>query len=197
MPARPGPIVGIGRHLSNGIVAVVSTPAIRIFGDPVLRTRADDVSDIDGRLAKQCEAMFEAMYEVEGLGLAAPQVGVRKRFFVFDHGEGADVLINPEIVESDGEWDYEEGCLSIPGLSWMVTRPKTVHVVGYDLDGSQVNIEADEVVARLFQHELDHLNGILLVDHLDDEQRRDAMRLIREMKADLDPSSTVGGLTLP
>jgi peptide deformylase len=177
----------------------MSSHAIRIFGDPVLRTPADDVTEIDGRLARLADDMFDTMYDANGLGLAAPQIGVRKRFFVYDHGDGPEVLVNPVLEEGDGEWVYEEGCLSVPGLSWEITRPKAVHVVGFDLDGNEVGIEADELVARLFQHELDHLNGVLLVDHLDDEQRRDAMRVIREMGMGRSraPSSTAGGLSLP
>jgi peptide deformylase len=154
---------------------------IRVIGDPVLRTPATDVTDVDGALVRLCEEMFETMYEAPGIGLAAPQVGVQKRFFVYDHGEAAGVILNPRIVESDGEWVFEEGCLSVPGLSWEVVRPKTVHLVGVDLDGNELSIEADELEARLFQHELDHLDGVLLVDHLDDDQRREARRALNEM----------------
>ena len=177
----------------------MSSHAIRIFGDPVLRTPADEVAEIDGRLARLADDMFDTMYDANGIGLAAPQIGVRKRFFVYDHGEGPQVLVNPVLEEGDGEWLYEEGCLSVPGLSWEITRPKTVHIVGFDLDGNEVSIEADELVARLFQHELDHLNGVLLVDHLDEDQRRDAMRIIREMGMgrSRSPSDAAGGLSLP
>ena len=100
---------------------------------------------------------------------------------MFDHGEVARVVLNPRIVESVGEWVFEEGCLSVPGLSWEITRPKTIHLVGVDLDGNEVSIEADELEARLFQHELDHLDGVLLIDHLDEDQRRDARGLLRQM----------------
>jgi peptide deformylase len=159
--------------------------SIRLVGDPVLRERAADVTDIDGRLAKVADDMVETMYEAPGLGLAAPQVGVRKRFFVYDIGDGAEVLINPEIRESSGEWTYEEGCLSVPGLSWEIVRPKEVHLVGVDLDGRDVSIDADELLARLFQHELDHLDGVLLLDRLDDDTRRAAMKTIREQRLSL------------
>ncbi|MDH3752825.1 MAG: peptide deformylase [Acidimicrobiia bacterium] len=171
--------------------------SIRILGDPVLRGRTDEVTEIDGRLARLCDEMFTTMYEAPGLGLAAPQVGVRKRFFVYDVGEGPEVLINPVITESEGEWEFEEGCLSVPGLSWDIVRPKTVHVTGYDLDGNDVSVEADELLARLFQHELDHLDGVLLVDRLDDEQRREAMRTLRELNLADKPTPTNSGLQLP
>lgn len=161
---------------------MASPYAIRIVGDPVLRQRADEVTDIDGRLAKLCEDMVQTMYDAPGLGLAAPQVGVQKRFFVYDlgAGDGSQVLINPVITETAGEWEYYEGCLSVPGLGFDIVRPKEVHVTGVDLDGNEVSFEADELLSRLMQHELDHLDGVLLLDHLDEEQRREAKRAIRE-----------------
>jgi peptide deformylase len=108
-------------------------------------------------------------------------VGIQKRFFVYDWDDRAGVLINPVIEESRGEWVFEEGCLSVPGLHWEIVRPKEILISGYDLDGNQVQIEADEVEARLFQHELDHLDGVLLVEHLTDEQRKEARRALREL----------------
>ncbi len=185
---------------------------IRQYGDPVLKQVAKDVTDIDGALVRLVDDMLETMYEEPGLGLAAPQIGVRKRMFVYDleMGEDPKVLINPQIVETSGEWEFEEGCLSVRGLSWNIVRPKEVHIVGRDLDGNEVSIEADELEARLFQHELDHLDGVLLVEHLDDEQRRDAMKILRG-RADagdggaaalgaelgLDTPGEFGGLRLP
>ena len=168
------------------------------MGDPVLRQRADEVTDIDSRLVQLCDDMLETMYEAPGLGLAAPQVGVQKRFFVYDlgAGDGSQVLINPTITESDGEWEYYEGCLSVPGLGFDIVRPKTVHITGVDLDGNEVSIEADELLARLFQHELDHLDGVLLLDHLDDDQRKEAKKALRKrvmaepVKEDLEKSGS-------
>jgi peptide deformylase len=155
--------------------------SIRVVGDPVLRQRAAEVANIDGRLAKLAEDMIVTMYEAPGVGLAAPQVGVEKRLFVYDVGEGARTIVNPEIVEGDGEWTFEEGCLSVPGLSWEIVRPKQVHLRGIDLDGNEVSIEADELLARCFQHELDHLDGILLLERLDADTRKAAMKRIREL----------------
>ena len=156
--------------------------AIRIVGDPVLRQRAAEVDDIDGRLVKLAHDMIPTMYEAAGLGLAAPQIGVQKRLFVYDmqDEQGPKVLVNPVISEARGEWVYEEGCLSVPGLHWEIVRPKEVHLTGLDLDGNEVSIEADELLARCFQHELDHLDGTLLLDHLTDEQRKEAKRILRE-----------------
>ena len=152
-----------------------------MVGDPVLRQRAAEVTTIDGRLVKLADDMVVTMYEAPGLGLAAPQVGVEKRLFVYDVGDGARTILNPEIVETDGEWTYEEGCLSVPGLSWEIVRPKQVHLRGIDLDGNEVSIEADEILARAFQHEIDHLDGVLLLERLDPDTRKQALKTIREL----------------
>ncbi len=178
---------------------------IRIIGDPVLRQTARLIEEIDGSLVRLVEDMLETMYEAPGLGLAAPQVGVQRRLFVWDVGEGPRAIVNPEIVESDGEWSFEEGCLSVPGLSWEIVRPKTVHVVGRDLDGNEMSIEADELEARLFQHELDHLDGTLLIERLDDETRKAALKTLRDLQLGVvngssdqgKPSGPGEGLRLP
>lgn len=152
---------------------------IRQYGDPVLKERTREVQDIDGSVAALAESMIETMYEAPGSGLAANQIGVMRRIFVYDVGEGPRAVVNPRIVESDGEWSYEEGCLSIPGLSWDIVRPNAVHLVGLDLDGNELSIEATELEGRVFQHELDHLDGILLVERLDADQRKEAMKILR------------------
>lgn len=173
--------------------------SIRIFGDPVLKQRASDVTDIDGRLVKLSEDMLTTLRGVAGLGLAAPQVGVQKRLFVYQMGEDEEpqVLVNPTITESRGEWEYEEGCLSLPGLYFPIVRPKEVHLTGYDLEGREVSIEADELLARLFQHELDHLEGRLLLEYLDKGQRKSAMRELRrrELEGDRSPGGMLRGST--
>lgn len=153
--------------------------AIRTFGDPVLRQRAAEVAEIDGKVANLAREMVETMYAAPGVGLAAPQIGIERRIFVYDVGDGPRTVINPRIVESRGEWEYEEGCLSVPGLHWFITRPGEVHLMGFDLDGCEISVEADELLARVFQHELDHLDGILLIERLDKQQRKEAMRILR------------------
>jgi peptide deformylase len=164
--------------------------SIRVVGDPVLRAAAAEVTDIDGRLVRLAHDMLETMYQAPGLGLAAPQVGVGKRLFVYDLDPEAradpQVLVNPRIVESDGEWAYEEGCLSIPGLSFEIIRPKVVHLVGLDLDGNEVSLEADELTARLFQHELDHLDGVLMTERMDPDTKKRALKEIRRIRGDVD-----------
>jgi peptide deformylase len=156
---------------------------IRVFGDPVLRQPAAEVAEIDGTLARLADDMIATMYEAPGVGLAAPQVGVQKRLFVYDlHDEtGPKTVVNPKVVESRGEWTFEEGCLSVPGLYWEIVRPKEIHLTGYDLDGNEVSIEADEFHARVLQHELDHLDGVLLVERLDADTRKEALRTLRRL----------------
>ncbi|MBK6858244.1 MAG: peptide deformylase [Microthrixaceae bacterium] len=168
---------------------------IRVIGDPVLKQRADDITDIDGKLARLVDDMVATMYAAPGVGLAAPQVGVQKRLFVWDidDGTGAHAIVNPEIVESDGEWTYQEGCLSVPGLSWEITRPNHVHVMGRDLDGNEVSFDASEFEGRMFQHELDHINGVLLVDRLDEDQARQAKRQVRELMLGLGEQRPASG----
>jgi peptide deformylase len=167
---------------------------VRVFGDPVLRKAAEEITDINGRTVRLADDMLVTMYDEPGLGLAAPQVGVRRRLFVYDIGEGPSAVVNPVISETSGEWAYEEGCLSIPGLSWEIVRPKEVHLTGHDLDGNEVSIEADELLARLFQHELDHLDGILLIDRLERDERKAAMKQLRELFLDpVEDAPTNGG----
>ena len=153
---------------------------IRTFGDPVLKQRAKDVTEIDGDLVRVINTMFETMYEAHGVGLAAPQVGIQKRFFTYDVDEDPGVLINPEIVDTAGEWVYDEGCLSVPGLHFEIVRPNLVTVRGMDLDGNEVIVQADELMGRLLQHEIDHLDGVLLLDRLEPEVRREALRELRQ-----------------
>jgi peptide deformylase len=156
---------------------------IRIFGDPVLKQRAAEITEIDGKLARLADDMIVTLHDAPGLGLAAPQIGVQKRLFVYDlYDEGGPkVILNPKIAEARGEWAYDEGCLSVPGLSWEIVRPKEVLLTGWDLDGNEVAVEADEVTARLFQHELDHLDGVLLLDRLQPAERKQAMKTLRQL----------------
>jgi peptide deformylase len=170
----------------------VSELTIRQYGDPVLKERTREVEEIDGAVASLVDSMIETMYAAPGSGLAANQVGVQRRIFVYDAGDGARTIINPRILESNGEWAYEEGCLSIPGLSWEIVRPNAVHLVGLDLDGNEISIEATEFEGRVFQHELDHLDGILLVERLDDDQRKDALKILRSRTLDLASSDPDG-----
>jgi peptide deformylase len=165
--------------------------SIRVFGDPVLRQRAAEIEEIDAKIVRLSEEMIETMYAAPGVGLAAPQVGIERRIFVYDVGEGPMTVINPEIVESRGEWEYEEGCLSVPDLHWLIVRPKEVHLVGHDLQGNEISIEGDELLGRVFQHELDHLDGILLLERLEKDQRKQAMRVLRARAFTNSPESSL------
>ena len=152
---------------------------IRTHGDPVLRVRCSEVTEIDAGLTTLVDDMIETMYDAPGVGLAANQIGVQKRLFVYDVGDGPQVVINPVLIGHEGEWTYEEGCLSVPDLYWPITRPKQVHLTGTDLDGKELSVEGDELLARVFLHEVDHLDGKLLVERLDPDQRKDALRTLR------------------
>jgi peptide deformylase len=164
----------------------VPTLPIRTFGDPVLRQRTPDVETVDESVVRLVDDMIETMRAAPGVGLAAPQVGVQKRLFVYDVGDGPRAVLNPEISDHRGEWTYDEGCLSVPTLFWPIVRPKQVRLRGRDLDGNEISIEADELLARVFQHEADHLDGTLLLERLDAEQRKEAMRTLRERALRLD-----------
>jgi peptide deformylase len=160
----------------------VTSYPIRLFGDPVLKNRADDVVEIDGNFVARVDAMIDTMYDAHGVGLAAPQVGIAQRFFVYDiaDDEGPKVLVNPEIVEAEGEWEYEEGCLSMPGLAFEIVRPKLVTVRATDLDGNEVIVQGDELLGRCFLHEVDHLDGVLMFDRMDRDTRKAALKEWRE-----------------
>ncbi len=157
---------------------------IRTYGDPVLASKAAVVDNIDGKLVRLVDNMLQAMYRAPGLGLAAPQIGVQKQIFVYDVDENPTALINPRILESSGEWVYDEGCLSIPGLYVEILRPKLVLLEALDLEGNTITIEADELLARLFQHELDHLDGILMFERMSEEQRKEGLIEYRKMAQD-------------
>jgi peptide deformylase len=163
----------------------VSLLTIRTYGDPVLTAVTTEIELVDEKIRALAYSMLETMNEAPGVGLAANQIGVQKRLFVYDQGDGPCVVVNPVIVETSGEWLYLEGCLSVPELSWEIVRANAVHLKGYDLDGNELNIEAEEYQGRIFQHEVDHLNGVLLIDRLNDEQRREAKITLRERRLEL------------
>ena len=154
---------------------------IRTFGDPVLRERAREVEGITDVHHKLIKDMFDTMRDAPGVGLAAPQVGVLERIFVWEFEEESGVFINPEIVERSGKAeDGEEGCLSLPGIVGPVDRSYEVVVEGLDEDGEPFRIEASDWVARIFQHEIDHLDGVLFIDHLPEALRKEALSTLRD-----------------
>jgi peptide deformylase len=135
-------------------------------GHPVLRQRAKEIGKITKRLRQLAKDMLETMYEAGGVGLAAPQVGVSERMIVIDVGKGPLVLINPEIIATEGQVRDVEGCLSLPGRSEYVTRAQKATIRGWDLRGQTVTLNGEDLLARAFLHETDHLNGILFIDYL-------------------------------
>lgn len=143
---------------------------IREYGDEVLTKKSKEVAEMTPRTRELIEDMLETMYEANGIGLAAPQVGILKRIVVIDTtGEDPYVFVNPRIVESSGEQTGHEGCLSVPGKSGVVTRPNYVKVVALDADMKPFELEATELLARAVCHELDHLDGHLYVEKVEGE----------------------------
>ena len=154
---------------------------IRMFGDPVLKTRASLVESFDGSLSNLAEDMLATMREHEGVGLAANQVGRLKRILVAALEEDEFVLVNPVVEEAAETTEKElEGCLSIPGIQVEVERATAITVSGQDASGSPLKIEASGLLARILQHEIDHLDGVLILDRTDRESRKAAMREMRE-----------------
>ena len=143
---------------------------IREMGDPVLNKTCKPVTEVTERIAELIEDMFETMYDADGVGLAAPQVGILKRIVVIDvTGEDPILLINPVIIETSGEQTGNEGCLSLPGKTGVVTRPNYVKVRAYDDEMKPFEIEGTELLARAFCHEIDHLDGHLYVEKVEGE----------------------------
>ncbi|MTI47727.1 peptide deformylase [Sporosalibacterium faouarense] len=143
---------------------------LRYEGDPLLRKKSREVAKIDGRIKTLINDMKDTMYEEEGVGLAAPQVGILRRVIVVDIGEGPIALINPEIIEQNGEYLDSEGCLSIPGKNGKVRRPEKVKVKYLDEEGNEKTIEGSMLLSRALCHEIDHLNGVLFIDKIEEEE---------------------------
>ena len=164
---------------------------IRTFGDPVLRQPARPVAKITGAHRRLAQDMIETMRAAPGVGLAAPQIGVMERLFVWEVGEECGVVVNPVVVARSAETEVdEEGCLSLPGVLEAVERPLRVTVEGVDEKGDAVLLEADDLLARVCQHEIDHLDGVLLIDRISGERRKEALRTLREQALGLAPVTT-------
>ncbi len=154
--------------------------SIRIIGDPILRTVAEDVSVFGPELVKLIADMHETMLDVRGAGLAAPQIGVNKRIFTYSVDGDEGHVINPVVVASDDFAPAEhEGCLSVPGMGFTLARHRWVRITGVDMYGNPLDMEATGTLAKCFQHETDHLNGKLYVDRLEGADRKEALRAIR------------------
>ncbi len=147
----------------------MSRKKILTIGEPLLRTISHPVKKFDARLSMILRDMAQTMYEAEGVGLAAPQIGLMRRIVTIDVGEGLLELINPEIIDTQGECAMVEGCLSVPGRRGYVVRPEKVKVRAQDKQGHFFEVEGDGLLGRALQHEIDHLNGVLYVDLMDHE----------------------------
>ncbi|MFI9551560.1 peptide deformylase [Nonomuraea endophytica] len=155
--------------------------SIRLFGDPVLRTPAAPVVDFDKELRKLVKDLTDTMMDAPGAGLAAPQIGVGLRVFTYYVDDQLGHLINPDLdLSADLDEEGEEGCLSFPGLSFPTPRAVRAVAKGLDMHGEPVTLEGTDLMARCFQHETDHLDGILFIDRMDSAQRKLAMKAIRE-----------------
>ena len=163
---------------------------IVLMGDPVLRREAEEVDSFDDDLRELVEDMWQTMYHADGIGLAAPQVGVSRRVTVIDlrreeEPEARVALVNPRVVwVSEESEKAPEGCLSIPGMEEVVTRPWSIRVEGFDPHGNEVHLEADELFARALQHEIDHLDGILFPDRISALKRRMLMKKWKKQQAE-------------
>lgn len=153
---------------------------MRLFGDPVLRRPARAMDRVDDSVRKLVRDLFDTMIDANGAGLAAPQIGVGRRVIVWQHEEETGMLANPEIVESEGTQEGEEGCLSIPGLYYPVVRAEWARIRGLDESSSQITFEVSGFKARILQHEIDHLDGVLFIDRLTPELQKEAKRTLRE-----------------
>ena len=140
---------------------------IREIGDPILNRTCKEVKEITDRTKDLIDDMFETMYEAQGVGLAAPQVGILKRIVVIDCGDDPLLLINPEVLETSGEQTGQEGCLSVPGKAGIVTRPNYAKVKAYNEDMEEFIVEGEELLARALLHEIDHLDGHLYVEKVE------------------------------
>ncbi len=151
--------------------------SINTLGDPVLRCPSKNADFQSYDIKEIVDKMWATLKDVRGLGLAGPQIGILKRVFVYDLGEGHEVMINPEIVwQSEETVEDTEGCLSIPGNEMKVSRAAKIRIKGLDLSGEEREIEAEGLTARVFQHEMDHLNGVMIIDRTSDEERREVMK---------------------
>ena len=155
---------------------------IRIYPDPVLIKKAIPVQNIDQKIKKVVDRMVNVMYANKGIGLAAPQIGILKQIVVVGLGKDWRALINPEIVEGEGESVMEEGCLSLPNIEVPVKRMEKVYIRAWNLDGKEASLELSNFSGRVYQHEIDHLNGILIIHHISRLKRE---LLIKKMRKDL------------
>jgi peptide deformylase len=175
----------------------MSNPNITKYGSNVLRDVAQPVDEITDEIRQIVDQMLITMYAADGVGLAAPQIGISKRIIVVDvnpHDASHEpiVLINPEIVDGEGQMDAEEGCLSVPEVRGTVKRAEKVTVEGLNLNGEKIRIEGTELLARAFQHEIDHLNGTLFIDHLGRIKHQLIKKQLKKLQEETKEAESIG-----
>ena len=159
-----------------------STLRIRVYGDPCLRKKSVPFSEVGVSERILIEAMIRTMYETDGIGLAAPQIGINKQLFVADMGEGPHVFINPKIISQKGSWEMEEGCLSFPGIGVNIKRAKVIKVEYRDENNTLIRTELKDLMARIFLHENDHLLGKAIIDYLAADELAAIQDKLEELK---------------
>lgn len=155
---------------------------INVFGNPVLREKCSDVKEIDSKIKKLIKDLVDTMKNSSGVGIAANQIGVLKKVAVVDIGDELIELINPKIIKREGETEQQEGCLSFYSLSCLIKRAKKISIITKNSKGQKVKINAEGLLARAIQHEIDHLNGVLIIDHASNEDRRKILLEMNELK---------------
>lgn len=171
---------------------VAADVELKLYPNPVLRVRCSAVREVNDEMYSRAHEMLEFMYDRDGLGLAAPQVGWRARVVALDVGgtkKGKRIFLNPRIVAREGELVHEEGCLSLPDVCVPLRRADKVKIAAYTLDGEAVELEADDVLARAWQHEIDHLNGVLIVDKLSPTEILEIRGKLKELEREFEEGS--------
>ena len=159
----------------------MDTLPIKLYGEPVLKKKAYGVEKVDRNIQRLINAMIQAMYQYGGIGLAAPQVGVSKRVIIADVGEGLSCLINPKIIYHQGKDDMLEGCLSLPKINLEIKRSEEIIVEGMNKKGEQIQLDAKGLLARVLQHEIDHLDGVLIIDRVSKKKLKPFKKQLEEI----------------
>lgn len=155
---------------------------LKLYPDAVLRKKSLPINDVDGAVRDLMDGMAGIMYTYHGIGLAAPQVGMLERIVIADIGEGLITLANPEILQKEGEYQLEEGCLSLPEIQVNIARSQSIFVRGLNPEGKEVQHELSDLMARVIQHEIDHLNGVLIIDYASATEKIFLRRKLKELQ---------------
>ena len=161
----------------------MNEPQLKLYPDAVLREHAHPVNNVDGAIHDLIKGMSRIMYHYQGIGLAAPQVGILQRVIIADIGEGLILLINPDIIQQEGFENSEEGCLSLPEIHVDISRSQSISVKGINSAGNEIVLDLSGLMARVIQHEIDHLNGVLIIDHASTVEKYILSKQLDELKS--------------